>query len=163
MMPTDSILLDIATWMGGLPFAELGGFVVPVLCAILGAGGVWALLSARTAATATERAAASAAKATERAAEAAANATERAAEAAATPAIQMATTADWHALMSFWQAEMNALRTDANKLEVRVMFLERQREEDLQHITDLEMHIWNRLPPPPPARRKYPPPDTGPA
>jgi hypothetical protein len=64
--------------------------------------------------------------------------------------------------MTFWQAEMSALRSDSAKLEVRVLFLERQREEDLQHIADLEMHIWNQLPPPPPARRRIPPPHTGP-
>jgi hypothetical protein len=147
-------MLDIANWMGGLPFAELGGIVVPILCAILGAGGIWALLSARTSGRATERAAYAAAQATERAADAAANATERAAYAAANPQVQSAVTADWSALMAYWQAEMAALRTNAAQLEVRVLFLERQREEDLQYIDALEQHIWNQLPPPPPPRRK---------
>lgn len=153
MFPTDSGL-DLATWMGGLPFAELGGMVVPLLCTVLGAGGVWALLSARTAARATERAADSAANATERAAEAAANATERAAEAAATPQVQTAVTADWTALMTFWQSEITAVRNNASQLEVRILFLEHQREEDLQYIEDLEQHIWQALPPPPPVRRR---------
>ena len=49
---------------------------------------------------------------------------------------------------------MKALRETSTNLEVRVLFLERQREEDLQHIEDLEQHIWNQLPPPPPIRRK---------
>lgn len=146
-------MLEIAEWMGGLPLAELGGFIIPVLCAILGGGGIWALLGARTAARATERVAASAARATERAAEAAANATERAAEAAAQPATQVAVTADWTSLMAYWQAEMAALRVASNSLEVRVLFLEHQREDDLAHIDDLEQHIWQQLPPPPPARR----------
>lgn len=158
MLPTDSAL-DIATWMGGLPFAELGGLVIPILCTILGAGGVWALLSARTAAKATERAAESAARATERAAEAAANATERAAEAAAVPAMQTAATADWSALMQFWQAEMSAMRNNAQSLEVRVLFLEHQRDDDLAHIDLLEQHIWNALPPPPPPRKLRRPPE----
>jgi hypothetical protein len=161
MLPAE---LNIAEWMGGLPFAELGGFIIPILCAILGGGGVWALLSARAAATATERAAEAAAKATERAAVAAAHATERAAEAAATPQVHAAVTADWNALMGYWQSEMGALRQTSNQLEVRVLFLEHQREDDLLHIDALEQHIWNALPPPPPPRRLSRPPaaDKGP-
>lgn len=133
-------MLEIAEWMGGLPFAELGGMIVPILCAAMGAGGIWALLSARTTA----------------------RATERVAEVAATPQVQTAVTADWTALMAYWQAEMTALRTTSAQLEVRVMFLERQREEDLAYIDALEQHIWKALPPPPPQRRFRKPPDTGP-
>jgi hypothetical protein len=152
-------MLDIASWMGGLPFAELGGIVVPVLCAILGGGGIWALLSSRASARATERAAYAAAQATERAAAAAASATERAAEAAATPQVQTAVTADWTALMTFWQGELTAVRNNANQLEVRLLFLEQQREDDLAHIENLEHHIWQQLPPPPPMRRRSTPPE----
>ena len=132
--------LEVAEWMGGLPFAELGGFIVPILCAILGGGGVWALLSARTTA----------------------KATERVAEVAVTPQVQTATTADWSALMSYWQAEMAALRLTSSQLEVRVLFLEREREEDLAHIDALEQHIWRSLPPPPPPRIFRKKPDTAP-
>jgi hypothetical protein len=155
-------MLDIASWMGGLPFAELGGVVIPLLCTLLGGGGVWALLSARAAGRATERAAEAAAHATERAAEAAANATERAAALAAVPGVQSAATADWSALMNYWQSEMAALRSNAQSLEVRVLFLEHQREDDLAHIDALEQHIWAALPPPPPPRRLRKPPDMGP-
>lgn len=123
-----------------MDWAEWMKWLIPILCTLLSGGGFWALFAARATARATQAAAA----------------------AAAAPAAQSATTADWNSLMTFWQAEMSALRTDASKLEVRVMFLERQREEDLQHIADLEMHIWNQLPPPPPARRRIPPPHTGP-
>lgn len=146
-------MLEIAEWMGGLPLAELGGFIIPVLCTILGGGGIWALLSARAGGRAVERAAFAAAQATERAASAAASATERAAVAAAIPQVHAAVTADWSALMNYWQAEMLAMRTKAAELEVRVLFLEHQREDDLAHIDALEQHIWNALPPPPPPRR----------
>ena len=129
-------------------------WLIPALSALLGGSGVWALLGARAAGKATERAAEAAAQATERAAEAAANATERAASLAATPAVQSATTADWSALMSYWQAEMNTLRASTQALEIRVMFLEHRREEDLQHIEELEQHIWDQLPPPPPPRKR---------
>ena len=132
-------------------------WLVPILSAILSGSGIWALLSARAAGRATERAAEAGARATERAAAAAAHATERAAAVAAGPPGIQAATADWSSLMGYWQAEMTALRGDANRLEVRVLFLEKQREEDLEHIAALEQHIWNELPPPPPTRkRSYP-------
>lgn len=155
-------MLDIAEWMGGLPIAEMGGFVIPVLCTMLGGGGIWALFSSRASARATERAAYAAAQATERAADAAAKATERAAEAAATPQVQTAVTADWTALMTYWQAELTAVRDKATSLEVRLLFLEHQREDDLAHIDALEQHIWKQLPPPPPLRRRTVIPDEAP-
>ena len=155
-------MVEIAEWMGGLPLAELGGVIIPLLCAILGGGGVWALLSARAAGRATERAAEAAARATERAAAAAANATERAAALAATPQVQSASTADWTALMTYWQTEMASLRNAGTKLEIRVLFLEHQREDDLAHIDALEQHIWSSLPPPPPPRRLRPRPEEAP-
>ncbi|HJW01366.1 MAG TPA: hypothetical protein VJ617_19930 [Arthrobacter sp.] len=139
-----------------MEWAEWMQWLIPAISALLGGSGVWALLGARAAGKATERAAEAAAQATERAAEAAANATERAAALASTPAVQSATTADWTALMSYWQAEMTAMRSNAAALEVRVLFLEHQREEDLRHIEVLEQHIWNELPPPPPTRRRIP-------
>ena len=138
--------MEFQTWMQWL---------IPVLSALLSGSGIWALLSARAAGKATERAAASAAAATERAAVAAANATERAAVAAAHPATQEAATADWTSLMAYRQSELLALRNNTAKLEVRVLSLERQREEDMQYIEDLEVHIWKSLPPPPPPRRRY--------
>lgn len=107
-------------------------WLVPVLCALLTGTGIWAFLAARATAKATREAAAI----------------------TAAPAVQQATTADWNTLMTYWQTEMAQLRASANSLEVRVQFLERQREDDLQHIEDLEQHIWHQLPPPPPARRK---------
>lgn len=123
-----------------MDWAEWMRWLIPLLSALLSGGGIWALLSAR----------------------ATAKATRQAAEAAAVPAVQMATTADWTSLMTFWQSEMSAMRTEAAKLEARVLFLEHQRESDLQYIADLEEHIWKSLPPPPPTRRKYAPPDIGP-
>lgn len=121
-------------------------WLIPILSAVLSGSGIWALLSARAAG-----------KATERAAESAARATEHAASLTAGPPTIQANTADWSSLMGYWQAEMTELRGDANRLEVRVMFLEKQREEDLEHIAALEQHIWNELPPPPPTRkRSYP-------
>ena len=105
-------------------------WLVPVLCALLTGTGLWAFLSARATAKATREGA------------------------ALYPAPPEANTADWNALASYWTAEMKALRETSTNLEVRVLFLERQREEDLQHIEDLEQHIWNQLPPPPPIRRK---------
>jgi hypothetical protein len=107
-------------------------WLIPILSAILSAGGVWTLLSAR----------------------ATARATEKAALAAAQPATQAAVTADWTSLMAYWQAEMTALRVAATKLDVRVEYLERLREADLSYIDDLEQHIWSGLPPPPPPRRR---------
>lgn len=121
-------------------------WLVPLLSAVLAGGGIWTLLAARAAGRATEHAALLAAQAT-----------RDAAEAAAAPATAAAASADWASLMSYWQQEMTALRSDANRLEVRVMFLERQREEDLALISELEAHIWAELPPPPPARRRQPP------
>lgn len=76
------------------------------------------------------------------------------AKATAKAANQQASTADWTGLMAYWQSEVRDLRNDSKVLEVRVMFLEAQREDDLQHISDLENHIWQQLPPPPPMRRR---------
>ncbi|HEX9225088.1 MAG TPA: hypothetical protein VF885_00350 [Arthrobacter sp.] len=115
-------------------------WLIPILSALLATGGVWTLLAAR----------------------ASSRATVKAAEATAAPAVAAAASADWASLMGYWQTEMSALRTDANRLEVRVMFLERQREEDLALINELESHIWSELPPPPPARRRPPPPAPAP-
>ena len=109
-------------------------WLIPFLSAVLATGGVWTLLAAR----------------------ASSKATVKAAEASAAPAAAAAVSADWASLMSYWQTEMTALRTDSNRLEVRVLFLERQREEDLALITELEAHIWAELPPPPPSRRRRP-------
>ena len=106
-------------------------WILPLLSLAMGGGGLWALLAAR----------------------ATARATTAAALAAAAPAAQQATTADWNALMGFWQTELASLRDSANRLEVRVMYLEQQREDDLEHIEALEQHIWAQLPPPPPPRR----------
>ena len=95
-----------------MPFAEWMQWLIPILSAVLSGGGIWALLAARAAGRATERAAVAAGLATERAAAAAALATERAAALAAAPVSQQANTADWSSLMSYWQAEMAALRDD---------------------------------------------------
>jgi len=107
-------------------------WIIPILSIVLSGGGVWALFAAR----------------------ATAKATEAAAKAAAAPATQQATTADWNALMGFWQGELASLRDSATRLEVRVLYLEHQREDDLAHIDALEAHIWAELPPPPPPRRQ---------
>ena len=139
-----------------MPFAEWMQWLIPILSAVLSGGGIWALLAARAAGRATERAAVAAGLATERAAAAAALATERAAALAAAPVSQQANTADWSSLMSYWQAEMAALRDASTRMEVRLSLFERQREEDLQHIEDLEQHIWAEKPPPPPPRRSAP-------
>lgn len=109
-------------------------WLIPLLSALLATGGIWTLLAAR----------------------ASSRGNVKAAEAAAAPAAAAAASADWTSLMAYWQTEMSALRTDANRLEVRVMFLERQREEDLALINELEAHIWSELPPPPPSRRRPP-------
>lgn len=77
-----------------------------------------------------------------------------AAKASAKAANQTASTADWSAFMTFLQTELSSVRDSATKLEVRVIFLEQQREEDLAHIDALENHIWQQLPPPPPLRRR---------
>lgn len=108
-------------------------WLVPILSALLGASGVWTLLAAR----ATSRA------------------TQAAAEAAARPAVQQAATADWGALMTFWQGELNVMRESHSQLQIKVEILAHQREEDLQYIEDLEAHIWAELPPPPPLRRRH--------
>jgi hypothetical protein len=100
---------------------------------LFGAGGIWMFLAAK----------------------ATAKANKEIAVAAATSANQQAATADWSSLMSYWQAEMAALRANATALEIRVALLAQQRDDDLQHIEDLETHIWNELPPPPPLRRRY--------
>jgi hypothetical protein len=63
-------------------------------------------------------------------------------------------------MMTFLQTELANVRAEATKVEVRVLFLEKQRELDLEHIDALEHHIWQQLPPPPPMRRRtYPPED----
>jgi hypothetical protein len=105
--------------------------VLPILSMLMAGGGVWTLLAAR----------------------ATARATKDAALAAAEAANKQAATADWSGLMTYWQAEVKELRSDNKKIEVRLLFLEQQREDDLQHIADLEHHIWQQLPPPPPMRR----------
>lgn len=112
-------------------------WIVPVLCALFGGTGLWALLAARATSRATVEAAAAAAK----------------------PAAQTASTADWTALMTFWQAELAALRSNASQLEVRLLFLEQLRDDDLAYIEDLQHHIWEHLPPPPPMRRRNAPPE----
>lgn len=112
-------------------------WLVPILSAALGASGVWSLLAAR----ATSRA------------------TRAAAEASARPAAQQALTADWTALMTFWQGELNSMRESHSQLQVKVEILALQRDEDRQYIEDLEHHIWEELPPPPPLRRRYRQPD----
>lgn len=122
-----------------MEYAQWMQWLIPILCALLTGTGFWALLSAR----------------------ATAKATQAAAEAAAAPVQKQADTADWTALMSYWQAEMSAMRTTAQQLEVRILFLEQQREDDLAHIDALEQHIWKSLPPPPPPRR-FRKPDTAP-
>lgn len=98
---------------------------------LFGGTGIWTLLAAR----------------------ATARATKEAAKMAAEAANRQATTADWSGLMTYWQNEVKALRDESKGLEVRLLFLEKQREDDLQHIADLEHHIWQQLPPPPPMRR----------
>jgi len=111
-------------------WSEWMKWIIPLLSAVMAGGGLWTLLAAR----ATSRA------------------TTAAAHAAAESANKQAATADWTALMSYWQTEMSALRDTAGKLDVRILFLEQQREEDQQHIDALEQHIWKALPPPPPPR-----------
>ena len=113
-------------------WAEWMQWLVPILCAVFSGTGLWALLSARATARATREAAAL----------------------AAAPAAAQAQTADWSALMSYWQSEMGSLRDTANKLDVRIQFLEQERDADQKYIADLEIHIWSQLPPPPPVRRK---------
>lgn len=115
-----------------MPWADWMQWLVPFLSMVLGGTGLWTLLAAR----------------------ATARATRDAADATAAAANQAATTADWSGLMTYWQAEMTAIRTTGAQLEVRVLFLEKQREEDLAFIDALEEHIWRSLPPPPPARRR---------
>lgn len=107
-------------------------WIVPGLCALFSGTGLWAWFAAR----------------------ATARATIKAAETAAQPAAQSATTADWTALMTFWQGELTALRNNTSALEVRLLFLEQQRDDDLAYIEDLQQHIWEHLPPPPPLRRR---------
>jgi hypothetical protein len=107
-------------------------WLVPILCAVFSGTGLWALLSARATARATREAAAL----------------------SAAPAQAQAATADWSALMSYWQSEMAAVRDTASKLDVRIQFLEQEREDDQKYIADLEIHIWSQLPPPPPVRQR---------
>lgn len=78
--------------------------------------------------------------------------TWRSARQAAKAKEQAAQTADWQALMEYWQKEVSDLRENAKQLEVRVLLLEERRNEDLRYIDRLEQHIWQRLPPPPPSR-----------
>ncbi|MGZ4659702.1 MAG: hypothetical protein ACXVYB_00315 [Arthrobacter sp.] len=108
-------------------------WIIPVLSAILGAGGVWTLIGTR----------------------AAAKAAKETAEATARPAAQQAVTADWAALMTFWQNELNVMRESHSQLQIKVEILAHQREDDLKYIEDLELHIWEELPPPPPLRRRH--------
>jgi uncharacterized protein YgbK (DUF1537 family) len=115
-------------------------WLIPVLSAVLGASGVWTLLAAR----ATSRA------------------TRAAAEAAARPAAQQAVTADWAALMTFWQNELNVMRESHSQLQVKVEILAHQRAEDMAYIEQLELHIWEELPPPPPLRRRHRKPEEDP-
>ena len=102
-----------------------------IVSIVFAGGGVWTFLAAR----ATARAA------------------KEAAKAAAEAANRQAATADWSGLMAYWQSEIKALRDDNKELEVRLILLEERRDADLQHIADLENHIWQQLPPPPPIRR----------
>ena len=106
-------------------------WIIPILSALMAGGGVWTLLAAK----------------------ATAKATREAALAAAAASNQQAATADWSGLMAYWQAEIKDLREDNKGLEVRLILLEERRDADLQHIADLENHIWQQLPPPPPIRR----------
>lgn len=114
-----------------MEWIELMQWLMPLLSVLFAGGGLWTLLAAR----------------------ATARATREAANAAATAANRQAATADWTGLMTYWQSEINALRDDNKGLEVRLILLEERRDADLQHIADLENHIWQQLPPPPPIRR----------
>lgn len=114
-----------------MPWADWMQWVIPILSLLLTSGGVWSLLAAR----------------------ATARATKAAADAAAEAANKQATTADWSGLMAYWQAEIKDLRNENNGLVIRLTLLEERRDMDLQHIADLENHIWQQLPPPPPIRR----------
>ena len=105
--------------------------LLPMISTVLAGGGLWALLAAR----------------------ATSKATIAAANAAAESANRQAQTAHWTGLMAYWQAEIKDLRTENNGLAVRLTLLEERRDADLQHIADLENHIWQQLPPPPPIRR----------
>jgi hypothetical protein len=100
---------------------------------LFGAGGIWMFLAAKATAAANKDIAA----------------------AAAASSNQAAATADWNALMSYWQTEMSSLRESHTALQVKVEILAHQREEDLAYIEQLEQHIWAELPPPPPLRRRY--------
>lgn len=114
-----------------MSWAEWMQWIIPLLSVVLAGGGVWTLLAAR----------------------ATARATEKAAQATAQAANQQAATADWTGLMGYWQAEIREIRNENNALVVRLTLLEERRDADLQHIADLENHIWQQLPPPPPIRR----------
>lgn len=106
--------------------------IMAAVTVLFGAGGVWSFLAARATATANREAA----------------------QTAAAAANQQAATADWNGLMAYWQAELKALRDKDMQLEIQLRILERQREDDLDHIENLEQHIWKELPPPPPVRRR---------
>jgi hypothetical protein len=100
---------------------------------LFGAGGIWMFLAAKATAAANKEIAAAAAAASN----------------------QAAATADWNALMTYWQTEMTSLRESHTGLAVRLKLLEHQREDDLAYIEQLEQHIWAELPPPPPLRRRH--------
>lgn len=114
-----------------MPWIEWMQWIIPLLSIVMAGGGLWTLLAAR----------------------ATSKATEAAANAAAESANRQAQTADWSGLMTYWQAEIKDLRKENSELAVRLTLLEERREGDLQHIADLENHIWQQLPPPPPIRR----------
>ena len=74
---------------------------------------------------------------------------------------------DWKTLAASYQQELAEARAEMlremeerkrdilrelDRTNQKVARLERLREGDLQHIDNLEAHIWQRLPPPPPAR-----------
>lgn len=117
------------------PLLDPWAAILAAMSVLFGAGGIWTLLAAK----------------------ATARANRDVAEATAAAANQQAATADWTGLMAYWQVEMAALRTTGAQLEVRVLFLERQRDEDLAFIDALEEHIWRGMPPPPPTRRRTTP------
>lgn len=62
---------------------------------------------------------------------------------------QAAALPDWAGFNAYWKKEIRDLQN-------RFDDLERQRNEDAEHIDALEEHIWLQKPPPPPQRRKRP-------
>lgn len=75
-----------------------------------------------------------------------------AARATAKAANRQAGTADWSALMAYWQKEIGDLRADNREHEKRILGLEQTNLANERYIERLEDHIWNQLPPPPPPR-----------